>query len=40
MTTYPQKINFGAMRASGVRDVPVYRRDHRCGHHIALSADR
>ena len=29
MTTYPQKITFGEMRASGVRDVLVYCRDHR-----------
>jgi hypothetical protein len=27
MTTYPQKITFGEMRASGVRE-----RDHRCSH--------
>jgi len=42
MTTddHPQKITFGEMRASGVRDVLVYCRDHRCSHHIAISADR
>jgi hypothetical protein len=40
MTTYPQKITFGNMRASGVRDVLIYCRDHRCSHHIAISADR
>ena len=28
------------MRASGIRDVLVYCRDHRCSHHIAISADR
>jgi len=28
MTTYPQKITFGQLRASGVRDVLVYCRDH------------
>jgi hypothetical protein len=41
MTTddHPQKITFGEMRASGVRDVLVYCRDHRCSHHIAISAD-
>jgi hypothetical protein len=41
MTTddYPQKITFGEMRASGVRDVLVYCRDHHCSHYIALSAD-
>jgi hypothetical protein len=40
MTTYQQKITFGDMRASGVRDVLIYCRDHRCSHHIAISADR
>jgi len=30
MTTTPQKITFGEMRASGVRDVLIYCRDHRC----------
>lgn len=40
MTTYPEKITFGEMRDSGVREVLVYCRDHRCSHHIALSADR
>ena len=40
MTLYPQKITFGEMRASGVRDVLVYCRDHRCSHHIRISADR
>jgi hypothetical protein len=30
MTTYPQKITFGEMRASGVRDVLIYCRDYRC----------
>lgn len=27
-TTYPVKITFGEMRASGVRDVVIYCRDH------------
>ena len=40
MTARPVKITFGEMRASGVRDVLVYCRDHRCSHHIAISADR
>jgi hypothetical protein len=39
MTTYPQKINFGEMRASGVRGVLIYCRDHRCSHHVEISAD-
>lgn len=30
MLTYPQKITFGEMRDSGVRDVLIYCRDHRC----------
>jgi hypothetical protein len=28
------------MRAFGVRDVLIYCRDHRCSHHIEISADR
>jgi len=39
-STYPQKITFGEMRASGVRDVLIYCRDHRCSHHIEIRADR
>ena len=38
MTTYQQKITFGEMRTSGVRDVLIYCRDHRCSHHIEISA--
>ena len=30
MTTYQQKITFGEMRDSGVRDVLVYCRDVGC----------
>jgi hypothetical protein len=37
---YPQKMAFGEMRSSGVRDVLVYSRDHRCSHYIAISANR
>jgi hypothetical protein len=40
MTTYTQKITFDEMRASGVRDVLIYCRDHRCGHRITISANR
>lgn len=29
VTTYPQKIAFSEMRASGVRDALIYCRDHR-----------
>jgi hypothetical protein len=40
VTTRPQKITFGEMRASGMRDVPIYCRDyHRCGHHTKANAD-
>ena len=41
MTTddHPQKITFGELRSSGVRDVLVYCRDHHCSHHIRISAD-
>jgi len=31
---------FTKMRASGVRDVLIYCRDHRCSLHITVSADR
>ena len=33
-------ITFGEMRSSGVRDVLIYCRDHRCSHHITVNADR
>src|ERR1700747_3233765 len=37
----PQKITFGEMRDDmGVRGVLVYCADYRCGHSVALSADR
>jgi hypothetical protein len=39
VTTYPQKITFGEMRASGVRDVLVYCRDHQRSHSIEIDAD-
>jgi hypothetical protein len=39
MTTYPEKITFGEMRDSGVREVLVYCRDHRCSHSATISAD-
>jgi len=40
MTTYPQTISFGELRTSGVRDVLVYCRDHKCGRSTTTSADR
>lgn len=40
MTTYPQKITFGEMRASGVRDVLIYCRAYKCSHSTEISADR
>ena len=39
MTSTPQKITFGEMRESGVRDVSIYCRDHRCSHHVETNAD-
>jgi hypothetical protein len=36
----PVKITFAEMREMGVRGVLVSCADYRCGHHIALSADR
>jgi hypothetical protein len=35
-----QKITLGEMRASGVRGLLIYCADHRCGHSIAIDADR
>jgi len=35
----PVKITFGEMRASDVRDVLIYCRDYRCGHHVESNAD-
>ena len=39
MSPYATKITFGEMRASGVREVLVYCRDHRCSHSVEISAD-
>lgn len=39
MTTYEQKITFGELRATGVRDVLIYCRDVRCSHHVEVNAD-
>ena len=39
ITPNPQKITFGEMRASGVRNILIYCRDHRCSHHVETSAD-
>ena len=39
VTTTPQKITFGEIRESGVRDVLIYCRDHRCSHHVETNAD-
>jgi hypothetical protein len=36
----PQKITFDDMRASCVRDVLIYCRDHPFSHHIEISAER
>jgi hypothetical protein len=38
-TTRPVKITFGELRASGVRDVPVYCSDYKCSHHVKISGD-
>jgi len=40
IVTYLQKITFGEMRDAGVRSVLVYCRDHRCSHHVEMSADQ
>ena len=36
----PVKITFGEMREMDVRGVLVYCSDYRCGHSVALPADR
>ena len=38
--THEQKITFGEMRSSGVREILVYCRDHKCSHSTTMSADR
>ena len=40
MTTYPQKISFGELHASGVRDVVAAAVIAAVDQHIAISADR
>ena len=39
MTTFPQKITFGQMHSSGVRNVLVYCSDHGCSQ-TTINADR
>ena len=34
-----QKTTFGEIRSTGVRDVLIYCRDHRCSHHVEINAD-
>ena len=36
----PTKITFGELRASGVRQVLLYCRDHKCTHQVTVNADR
>jgi hypothetical protein len=40
IVTRPQKITFGEMRESGVREVLIYCRDHRCSRAATITADR
>ena len=40
MTAYQQKITFGELRETGVRNVLVYCRDYKCSHNVEISADR
>ena len=40
MTTRPQKITFGEMRAGGVRGLLIYCSDYHCSHWTAISGDR
>jgi hypothetical protein len=36
----PQKITFGEMRSTGLRNVLIYCGDYKCAHHVEFSADR
>jgi hypothetical protein len=40
MADHPQKITFAEMRDMGVRGVLIYCADYRCGHSVAVMADR
>ena len=40
MSTRPQKITFGDMRAAGVRGLLIYCSDYKCSHCTAISGDR
>jgi hypothetical protein len=40
MPARPQKITFGEMRYTGVREILIYCSDYHCSHSIAISADR
>ena len=37
--THPRKITFRKKRASGIRDVLIYCRDHRCSDRVETNAD-
>ena len=39
MTTRPQKITFGELRASGIHGLLIYCADYKCSHSVAISAD-
>ena len=36
----PEKITFGEMRASGIRDLLIYCSDYKCSHSTTISGDR
>jgi len=38
MSAHSQKITFGEMRASGVRNVLIYCSDYRCRHCVTVEA--
>jgi len=40
MSDRPQKITFAEMRDMGVRGLLIYCQDYKCGHSLAISADR
>jgi hypothetical protein len=36
---HPVKITFGELRSSGVHEVLIYCRDHRCSHYVEANAN-
>ena len=39
MAGHGEKIRLGQMRESGIRGLLIYCRNHKCNHHVVISAD-